>query len=67
MILRYVGLKTSPSGLVEPVREFCHLTMSTGRMSHMHMSPKNGRSLLWMMFSFVSQVCSRTLGLTSAS
>ena len=50
-----------------PVREFCHLTMSTGLMSHMRMSPKNGMSLLWMMFSFVSQVCSRTLGLTSAS
>lgn len=37
--------------------------MSTGRMSHMRMSPKNDRSLLWMMFSFVSQVCLRTLGL----
>lgn len=67
MILSYVGLKPSPSGLVDPVREFCHLTMSTGLMSHMRMSPKNGRSLLWMMFSLVSQVCSRTLGLTSAS
>ena len=46
MILSYVGLKPSPSGLVDPVREFCHLTMSTGLMSHMRMSPKNGRSLL---------------------
>ena len=60
-------MKLSPSGLVEPVREFCHLKMSTGRMSHMRMSPENDRSLLSMMFSFVSQVCSRTLGLTSAS
>ena len=46
MILSYVGLKPSPSGLVDHVREFCHLTMSTGLMSHMRMSPKNGRSLL---------------------
>ena len=60
-------MKPSPSALVDPVREFCHLTITTGRMSHMRMSPKNGMSLLSIMFSLVNQVCSRTLGLTSAS
>lgn len=54
------AVAVGPRGAREGV---LHLTMSTGRMSHMRMSPKNDRSLLWMMFSFVSQVCLRTLGL----